>query len=453
MSSTPLGTIGSAQTNPLKTKEHALDPESKSDAKPNDRQKEQERQKEQPYNNNNQSDQKEMLKFKVGTNWTGNNISTLLSWISISAYNIECLELAIDESRAVLRRNTIFALFVSTLAGTLNITQFNLIPQEYVNIVIKILLSLFTFSVAINAGRIKIYQYQESLEDYIKIKQEWISFVVQISTELQLPIHLRRDALYLIESYKDKYLDLLKFECEISSAIKSKIKNKMENDIKEGLKIKSSNLHPALMSKSGIKISEIVFDIAKIEGLNLLIAEKDRTYKPNQEINTIYDKITTKVVLNKNKKMNDAFTFIEDKYLGKLNSNEPVVIDKKKTKRGIEIDVLEGSQANSPDHSDFSVGDPNSPTKKEGDILMTTLNTLLPTNNKSTSITYAPQDNETKDKVIEEIYRPDNHNTPPMKRKMSFGTILTKLKNKSITNQESDQDLEMGCRVKTLDDS
>lgn len=394
-------------------------------------------------------EQKEMLKFKVGTNWTGNNISTLLSWISISAYNIECLELAIDESRAVLRRNTIFALFVSTLAGTLNITQFNLIPQEYVNIVIKILLSLFTFSVAINAGRIKIYQYQEALEDYIKIKQEWISFVVQISTELQLPIHLRRDALYLIETYKDKYLDLLKFECEISDVIKTKIKNKMENDIKEGLKIKASNLHPALMSKSGIKISEIVFDIAKIEGLNLLIAEKDRSYKPNQEINNIYDKITTKVVLNKNKKMNDASTFIEEKYLENLKSNEQVVIHQKKSKRGVPFDVLEGSQVNS-EASDFSVGDPNSPKKetKEGDILMSTLNSVLP----STSITYAvPQENEIKDKVIEEIYQTEK--APTLKTKKSFANIITMLKNKPPNPNESDQDLEMGCRVKTLDDN
>jgi hypothetical protein len=271
--------------------------------------------------------------------------------------------------------------------------------------------------------------------------------VVQISTELQLPIHLRRDALYLIETYKDKYLDLLKFECEISDAIKTKIKNKMENDIKEGLKIKASNLHPALMSKSGIKISEIVFDIAKIEGLNLLIAEKDRSYKPNQEINNIYDKITTKVVLNKNKKMNDASTFIEEKYLANLNSNEQVVIHQKKSKKGVPIDILEGSQANS-EASDFSVGDPNSPKKTEGDILMSTLNSVLP----STSITYAvPQENEIKDKVIDEIYQTEK--TPTLKTKKSFANIITKLKNKASNANESDQDLEMGCRVKTLDDS
>jgi hypothetical protein len=264
-----------------------------------------------------------MLKFNVGTNWTGNNITTLLNWISISSYNIECLEMAIDESRKVLRWNTIIALIVSTFAGTLNITQFNLIDNEYVNLSIKILLTLLTFTVAINAGRIKIYQYQESLEDYIKVKQEWISFVVQISTELQLPIRLRRDALYLIETYKDKYLDLLKFECEISNKIKEKIKGKMEEDVKRGLNKKptGSNLHPALVSKTGIKISEIVFDIAYAEGLNLLIAETDKNYNPNKDVNEIYDKITTKLFFHKKKL--DASTYIEEEYFQTVDFQPP----------------------------------------------------------------------------------------------------------------------------------
>lgn len=404
-------------------------------------------------------EKKEMLKFKVGTNWTGNNISTLLSWISISAYNIECLELAIDESRTVLRRNTIFALFVSTLAGTLNITQFQLIPNEYINITIKILLSLFAFSVAINAGRIKIYQYQEALEDYIKIKQEWISFVVQISTELQLPIHLRRDALYLIESYKDKYLDLLKFECEISNEIKTRIKNKMEKDIMEGLKIKQSNLHPALMSKSGIKISEIVFDIAKIEGLNLLIAERDKSYKPNREINDIYDKITTKVVLNKNKKMVDSFTFIEDKYLSSSSENDIIYQEKKISKKGIEMDILAGSQV-ATDNTDISFTDdhPSHESKgTTGDVQFQSWPKEPLSNISKCEIVYAPKDEDSMDIMIQ-----DEHNESKTKReisqslsnrlkkKMSLGSVLTKMKERS-TSKESDDDLEMGVRVRTLD--
>jgi hypothetical protein len=434
-------------------------------------------------------EKKEMLKFKVGTNWTGNNISTLLSWISISAYNIECLELAIDESRRVLRRNTIFALFVSTLAGTLNITQFQLIPNEYINITIKILLSLFAFSVAINAGRIKIYQYQEALEDYIKIKQEWISFVVQISTELQLPIHLRRDALYLIESYKDKYLDLLKFECEISNEIKTRIKNKMEKDIMEGLKIKQSNLHPALMSKSGIKISEIVFDIAKIEGLNLLIAERDKSYKPNKEINDIYDKITTKVVLNKNKKMVDSSTFIEDKYLqiSTPYHSEMIYQEKRLSKKGIEMEILPGSQV-ATDNTDISFTDDNPSHESKGvtgDVQFqvnsprlfnqTTSEPKSPThvvsnkgkqeetndrilNMSKCQIVYAPKEDDDSIDIMVEDENKEKKDTREiaqslsnrLKKKMSLGTVLSKMKEKS-TSKGSDDDLEMGFRVRTLD--
>jgi hypothetical protein len=87
-----------------------------------------------------------------------------------------------------------------------------------------------SFAIAVNTGRIKIYQYQESLEDYIRIKQEWIQFAVNIAAELQLPIDLRQDALYIIENYKGKYLDLLKAESEISEGVKNKIKKMMESD-------------------------------------------------------------------------------------------------------------------------------------------------------------------------------------------------------------------------------
>jgi hypothetical protein len=263
------------------------------------------------YHKKMEDEEKIKLKFSIGTNWTGNNISTLLSWITISAYNIECLDYAIDDCRTVIRRNTIFALFTTTLAGTLNITQFGLIPNEQVNITIKILLTLLTFAVAINAGRIKIYQYQESMEDYIKVKQDWTAFVVTISTEMQLPVYLRRDALYLIETYKEKYLDLLKHECEIAQNIKEKIKQKMQNDIESGLIAKESNLHPALMSKTGIKISDIVFDIAYWEGLNLMIVEKDETYRPNIPVNNLYNKITTKIL---HKKKMNVETEIEEMY-------------------------------------------------------------------------------------------------------------------------------------------
>ena len=122
------------------------------------------------------------------------------------------------------------------------------------------------------------------------------------------------------------------------------------------------------------------------------------------------------------------------------------------------MEFLEGSRVNT-DVSDFSVGDPNSPKKDDigsGDILMSALKQTLQSQNKTTSssktsteITYAPHEDEIKDQVINQVYLPETN--PSLKRKISFGGILTKLKNKEKEKHESDDDLEMGCRVKTLD--
>jgi hypothetical protein len=52
-------------------------------------------------------------------------------------------------------------------------------------------------------GYIKIYQIQETLEQYIKMKQEWTVFSTSIASEPQLPIELRRDALFMIIKNKN----------------------------------------------------------------------------------------------------------------------------------------------------------------------------------------------------------------------------------------------------------
>lgn len=207
----------------------------------------------------------------IGSHWTPSNLTTLIDWLWTSIYIIECLEISIISSRNTLRYNTILGLILSTLTGTLNITQFNLIDDYYINLVIKILLTIMAFSIAVNTGRIKIYQYQESLEDYIRIKQEWIQFAVNIAAELQLPIDLRQDALYIIENYKGKYLDLLKAESEISERVKDRIKKMMEtDDVKFNQLIQKYNY-----------IMDLMEDDKDID-VNKIIQEYDQQHHPEQ---------------------------------------------------------------------------------------------------------------------------------------------------------------------------
>jgi uncharacterized membrane protein (DUF441 family) len=208
----------------------------------------------------------------IGSHWTPSNLTTLIEWLWTSIYIIECLEISIISSRNTLRYNTILGLVLSTLTGTLNITQFNLIDDYYVNLTIKILLTLMAFAIAVNTGRIKIYQYQESLEDYIRIKQEWIQFAVNIAAELQLPIDLRQDALYIIENYKGKYLDLLKAESEISERVKDRIKKMMEYD-----DVKFNHL----IQKYNYIMDQMEED--KNVDINKLIQEYDQQHLPEQQ--------------------------------------------------------------------------------------------------------------------------------------------------------------------------
>lgn len=224
-------------------------------------------------------DPNDTIKYKIGGNWTANNILTLIQWIYIGAYYIECLELSIKRCKTYLRRNVIYGLLLSTLAGTLNITQFNMIENDLANIIIKGILTFSTYSIAFSSGIIKIFQFQEKLENHIKVKQQWISFVVSIGTELQLPYNLRQDALYLIKSNKEKYLDLLRIEYEIPDDIKKIISYDMNKETPTDI--------------LGIKISQIIINILKNEKEIISKIIEDPLYDGNMDICDYYLKKKT----------------------------------------------------------------------------------------------------------------------------------------------------------------
>jgi hypothetical protein len=164
--------------------------------------------------------------IKKDLHWTNNNIMTLLSWIAIATFNIDCLELAIVRYREWMRQHVILGIVLSTTSGTLSVTQFGSISSQNVNFVLNFFFTIFSFAVAVSTGCIKVYQVQERLEKFITVKQEWIVFITKIATQFQLNIDLRKDALDLINSNKDKYLDLLKIDNEIPDFIKKQVKDK-----------------------------------------------------------------------------------------------------------------------------------------------------------------------------------------------------------------------------------
>lgn len=162
------------------------------------------------------------LKLQYGTNWTKTNVTTLFEWLSISAYYMYCLDASAKHYRRILRVNSIVSLLLSTLSGVLAVTYFRQSFEEHVYIVFEVIFIVSSFSVAFSTGFMSIYNITNRLEESINRKQEWTTFSTAIASELQLPIQLRRDALYIIMKNKKAYLDLLKQNIHVPSFIEKK---------------------------------------------------------------------------------------------------------------------------------------------------------------------------------------------------------------------------------------
>ena len=236
------------------------------------------------------------IETKTGNNWTGNNVSTLLSWLTNANYNIECLELSIQDCSQTIRHNVILGLSLSTGAGTISVANMGITTSSSSNLqlILNIIFTVMTYIVAINTGRIKVYQIQERLEQFIKLKQEWTYFITTIAVEFQTPVNLRKDALQLILNNKEKYLDLMKRDCEFTDAAKREMQKKIQEDQDQWFYLNREfyNSHVSLLNFSkGISINDLVDSMSYFEGMNLIEAEKSEGYDPNKDIAPFYDRV------------------------------------------------------------------------------------------------------------------------------------------------------------------
>ncbi len=283
---------------------------------------------------NNEDDEIDEAKLQNsrGTNWHENNMRTIFSWICISAFQIEALDLSIRYYREIIRKSVFLSLVFSTASGTLSITRFGFTIDPSISYIFNGLFTFMSFCIAIVTGSIKIYQIQEKLEEFIRIKQEWILFGTTLASELQLPTKLRKDALYLIISNKTKYLDLLKIDCEIPESIKVNVKNKI-------VKISEERGYE-LESYEALKISDIIMETSYNERYKLYQYHqlKNAMKADDANENMKFEKITKELEeLKKNDKINalekeidslkndnDLFIYTLKKYL--LNQNDDTQI-------------------------------------------------------------------------------------------------------------------------------
>jgi hypothetical protein len=148
---------------------------------------------------------------------TWNNLITLETfnnWISVASFKIECLDLAITNYRWRLQTCVLLGLLLSTISGTISVTQFSNYPPR-LKFGLNLVMTITSFSVAFLTGIIKTFKLQEALEEYINLKQNWVAFSAKISNEIYLPKKMRSNAETIIKDNKARFLDLLKVDIPI----------------------------------------------------------------------------------------------------------------------------------------------------------------------------------------------------------------------------------------------
>ena len=238
--------------------------------------------------------------------WSVTNTNTLLKWITIGSHYIKVLEQNIADNRMIIRCNTIQSIALTTATGSIGVSQISSMFSAQTQLALTMIFTIMSFFLTLSTGVIKVMLIHENLEKCIQVKQEWTSFITNISTELQLPRSERQDAVKLIRDNKMMYLSLLNKDVEIytsSSHAKKYIideihMSKMEldfettnkNKYKDGKNdflidlelLRKSAVHndySKMMNSVGISISDITNHIVKTELQSIVEFDLEAQYK------------------------------------------------------------------------------------------------------------------------------------------------------------------------------
>jgi hypothetical protein len=237
-------------------------------------------------------------KFVKGANWDASeNVRTLLQWIHISAIYLDVLIEAASHYRKVIRRHTVMNLILSTLASTVSLSQFNLNETSHpeLSLSLKILFSVSSVILALSAGFLKVYQIQEKLEKSLQLQQDWTAFGSKITSELQLPVPLRKDALYMLVKMKETYSNLVKQQVNVSKRIVRRVA--ATNGIKSE-ELSLSDLFERILKGEAQRIA-IQFD--SVAGIDEIMRDHEAQEEPKSVIKSILKRNKTKIVCNEDR--------------------------------------------------------------------------------------------------------------------------------------------------------
>jgi hypothetical protein len=217
--------------------------------------------------------------------WTTDNIKTLVQWNCIAAYNIEVLDMSISMYQKYMRWNVIFGLIMSTTSGAISASRFSADPKSQLIITFNYIFTFMAFSIAIFTGAIKIYQVQENLETFIRVKQEWINFSTLLVAEFQLPLSERQDAVTLIKNNKGKYLDLLKTPINVPKRIREYGEDRIKKSTRKALDQSGFDVGHELVDIIYHMNTRLLFDVDNLDKYNKNGKSKNlKTFDKNNEL-------------------------------------------------------------------------------------------------------------------------------------------------------------------------
>jgi hypothetical protein len=144
------------------------------------------------------------------SDWSFEHIRTLITWLNYSNVNLFLIDMSIKYFKSILSQVMAYTLLFSTISSTISISQLG-ISQETTPALYKGIQYTFIAASTLSTllvGYVKLFKVQESLDMNTMLYKKWLTFSTRISSEFQMPVHMRASALELLQDMKNEYIDL-----------------------------------------------------------------------------------------------------------------------------------------------------------------------------------------------------------------------------------------------------
>jgi hypothetical protein len=153
--------------------------------------------------------------------WTFEYIRTLVTWLNYSNVNLFLIDMSIRYYKMILSHVMAYTLLFSTISSTISISQLGISKEAFpilYNGIQYAFIAASTLSTLL-IGYVKLFKVQESLDANTVLYKNWLSFSTRISSEFQMPVHMRTSALTLLQDMKNEYIDLFCRNASIPFAV------------------------------------------------------------------------------------------------------------------------------------------------------------------------------------------------------------------------------------------